>query len=189
MGGCSFHVPCQYSSPPFSSRQEVGDNEVSPSEGGRHSSGRTPTPEPAQPTATTTTTKKTSSQPAKLVDLGAAATFASQAAAKNQRKEPAGSSTIDTVFGDFSSQPTATHQPPPPVSGTLTISGGYYVLGICTWLCCAGGGGEESGFADFEGAFGGTNNPTQPTAVGTGDKLHCSSRLVYIVFTLWSRFW
>ena len=78
-----------------------------------------------------TTAKKapsSSSQPTKLVDLGAAATFASQAAAaaqaENQRKEMT-NSTIDSVFGDFSSQPA----PQPSTQGT-TSGGTFYTYNM-----------------------------------------------------------
>ena len=100
--------------------QEVGDIDNSTSEGGRYNdsydtttSKHDPSPAPA-PTST-----KKSSQSTKLVDLGAAAAFASNAAAENKRRETAGT-TIDSVFGDFSSGQTVPSQPPPPaVTGKL----------------------------------------------------------------------
>ena len=67
---------------------------------------------PSKPDSTQPVTTKKTAQPTKLVDLGAAAVFASQAAAAGHSKETA-TSTIDSVFGDFSggqgsSQPPAT---------------------------------------------------------------------------------
>ncbi|CAI8009116.1 Clathrin interactor 1 [Geodia barretti] len=119
---------------------ETEDLTATSTEGGRHqnssiTSSKTDTaPQPAP--------LKKSSQPTKLVDLGAAAAFASQAAAENQRRETA-NSTIDSVFGDFSSQPPALQSQPP------------------------GPGSGGSGFADFEGAFG-SGKSSEPATVGGG---------------------
>ena len=113
------------------------------------------------PSSQPASTKK-SSQPTKLVDMGAAAAFASQAAAESQRKETA-NSTIDTVFGDFSSQTAP--QPPPP-----TAASGVWVLsGVVVKLCGSlpPGSGNSGGFADFEGAFGGGRS-SEPAKMGGG---------------------
>ena len=88
-------------------REEIpsNDNLTSTSEeSGRHEDSAN---FPSKPDSShTPPAPKKSSQPSKLVDLGAAAAFASQAAADTQRKQgPANASTIDTVFGDFSTQP------------------------------------------------------------------------------------
>ena len=96
-------------------------------EGGRHQNSSsmssktdTTTPQPPAP--------KKSSQPSKLVDLGAAAVFASQAAAAESQKKETAPSTIDSVFGDFSSQPPAPQPPQPPVSGVCCDTGRQNLL-------------------------------------------------------------
>jgi hypothetical protein len=110
-------------------------------------------PQPAPP--------KKSSQPTKLVDLGAAAAFASQAAAENQRRETA-NSTIDSVFGDFSSQPPALQSQP------------------------RGPGSGGSGFADFEGAFG-SGKSSEPATVGGGGELYriINHKVNFFYFRFW----
>lgn len=66
------------------------------------------------------------------------------------------SSTIDSVFGDFSSHGGSSSQPPPPATAQ-----GLQTTGDGVWcnVKLVGSGG----FADFEGAFGGSN-PPQPAA-------------------------
>lgn len=99
----------------------------STSEGGRNDHSYIPS-KPEAPA-------KKSSQPAKLVDLGAAATFASQAAMEAQKKELAAtsqtsSSTIDNVFGDFSSHGDGSSQPPPATSQGLQTTEGVVWCGV-----------------------------------------------------------
>lgn len=68
---------------------------------------------PSKPDSTLPATTKKAPQPTKLVDLGAAAAFASQAAAAEQKKETA-SSTIDSVFGDISNVQGSSQPPAAP---------------------------------------------------------------------------
>lgn len=93
----------------------------STSDGGRNDNFYTPS-KPEAPA-------KKSSQPSKLVDLGAAATFASQAAEEKKKElattNQASSSAIDSVFGDFSSHGNSSQAPPPAGSqGWRTTEGG-----------------------------------------------------------------
>ena len=111
----SLFLPYLHLSPTSNHQEEGPHNEDLAStseEGGRHEQFSS---FPSKPDTTQPAPAKKSSQPSKLVDLGAAAAFASQAAAEKQQK----TSTIDTVFGDFSSQPT----PQPPPTGAATNSG------------------------------------------------------------------
>lgn len=88
--------------------------------------------------------KKMFGQPSKLIDMGAAATFASQAGATSGPPAAAQktSDPLLNVFGDFSSDTTTRQN---------TASQG-----------------ASGGFADFESAFGSTPGPAQPSTVAPG---------------------
>ena len=102
-------------------------------------------------------TAKKSSQPSKLVDLGAAATFASTAQQQQQQSSGAGD-----LFGVFegSSQP----QVQTTAQGRCTYAAAKAVWCLVSYfvlLFVLGGG-----FADFGSAF--VSKPEEQQAVGTG---------------------
>ena len=115
------------------SESSTDQNKPPTSEGdGKSNLTTTPKPESTPLSGMATSGSKKSFQPLKLVDLGAAATFANQAAAENQKKEmptaqntaTSGGTTMDEIFGDFAApSTTATGQPPPTSSqGDLQLS-------------------------------------------------------------------